>query len=103
MNNKSISNISYENNEKNDDKETNPLEETPKFKNKSKNNEEIKGQMLNFNINESPNISNQESEIKTNEIKTEIKRDNPLNRIEILLVSRNCSCSNISKIYYSLS
>ena len=84
MNNKSISNISYENDIQNNEKEVNPLEETPKFKNKSKNNEEIKGQMLNFNINESPNITNQESEIKKNEIKTEIKRDNPLNKIEIL-------------------
>jgi hypothetical protein len=64
MNNKSISNISYENDIQNNEKEVNPLEETPKFKNKSKNKEEIKGQMLNFNINESPNITNQESDIK---------------------------------------
>ena len=84
MNNKSISNISCQNDFKSNEKEANPLEETPKFENKSKNDGEIKGQMLNFDINESANITIKKNETKKNESKTEIKRDNSLNRIEIL-------------------
>jgi len=84
MNNKSISNISCENDFKNNEKEANPLEETAIFGNKSKNNEEIKHQMLNFGVNESTNINIKKNEIIKNESKTVIKRDKSLNRIEIL-------------------
>ena len=83
MNNKSISNITYDNNEEKEN-ENNPLEETPKFKNKIKNIEEIKGQLIDFNLSENNNTNIKEpNETKKNEIKTEVKRDDFLNGIKI--------------------
>ena len=82
MNNKSISNISFENDFKSNEKNANPLEETPKFGNESKNNEEIKDKdinQINYVYNPFKNSyaklskfgdSNDTDEYKANELET---------------------------------
>ena len=68
----------------NNENGNNPNEETPKFKNRSKNINDIKGDLINFNLNEGNNTNiKEENDTIKGQFKTEVKKDDFLNGIKI--------------------